>query len=124
MKTGEQAQFMFHIISDVELPKFLVYIFEGDNEHHIDGEKTISLLIPEILIKNKKFVLEGRICTPTDNHFKAFFFNYNCEYFDLDLGGNYYYDDMLYSGGIIKVDNIFDFIKSKNPYLVIYLRLD
>ena len=84
MKTGEQAQYMFHIIPDVELPKFLVYIFEGYNEHHIDGEKTISLLIPEILIKNKKFVLADGICTPTDNHFTAFLFNYNCEYFDLE----------------------------------------
>lgn len=41
MKTGEQAQYIFHIISDVELPKFLVYIFEGDNWHHIDGEKLL-----------------------------------------------------------------------------------
>ena len=39
MKTGEQAQYMFHIISDAIFHKFLVFIFEGDNEHYISGVK-------------------------------------------------------------------------------------
>ena len=40
MKTGEQGQYMFHIISEAILQKFLVFIFEDDNEHHISGVKT------------------------------------------------------------------------------------
>ena len=124
LKSGELAQYMFHIISDVILPKFLVFIFEDDNEGHISGVKTKSLIIPEIIIRNQKYVLSGGICTPVDKHFSAFLVNYMCNYFDLEYNGNYYYDRMQYSGAIIKIDNIYDYITTKNPYLVIYLKLD
>ena len=38
---------MLHIISEAILPKFLVFIFEGDDEHLIPGVKAKSLLIPD-----------------------------------------------------------------------------
>ena len=56
--------------------------------------------------------------------FTSFLVNYTCDYFDLDVVGNFYYDGMLYSGSIIRIDNIFDFNISINPYLIIYLRED
>ena len=36
-----------------------------------------------------------------------------CNYFDLEVGENFYYDGMQYSEGIIKVDNIYDYITIK-----------
>lgn len=86
MKTGEQAQYMFHIISEAILTKFLVFIFEGDNEHNISGVKTKRLIIPELIIRNQKYVLSGGICTPGDIHFTAFLVNYAYDYFDLEIG--------------------------------------
>ena len=86
------GDYMFHIISEAILPKFLVIIFEGDNEKLIPGVKTKRLIFPNLIIRNQKYVLSGGICTPFDNHFTAFLVNYTYDNFDLEIGGNYYYD--------------------------------
>ena len=75
-------------------------------------------------IRNKKYDLSGGICTPVDKHYITFLVNYMYNYFDLEENRNYYYDGMHNSGGVIKIDNIYDYITTKNPYLVIYLRTD
>ena len=49
--TGEDAVYSQHIIKNVYLPKFLAFIFEGNNEEIIEGEKTKNLVKDKLIIK-------------------------------------------------------------------------
>ena len=121
MKTGEDAIYAHHMIKDVMMPKFLVFIFEGtmnNDECYISGYKTISLIEPETIIKGIKYILVGGICSPTKIHFTSFLYNYKINNLNLEEGNSYYYDGMDFNGGIIKVDNILNFIIDKNPCLL------
>ena len=97
------------MIKEAKLPKFIIFMFEGNfnkDGSYIPGYKTVSLIKLKIKLKNFNYSLVGGICTPTDNHFTPFIYFCQKEYFNLELGGNYYYDSMQYNGGIIKKDNI------------------
>ena len=68
--------------------------------------------------------MAGGICSPSIIHFTSFLYCYRNNDFELKKGNNYYYDNNSNDGAIIKIDNIIDYIKDKNPYLLIYFRLD
>ncbi len=110
------------MISDINPPKFICFIFESNDEHIINGNLTIPLILPEILIKNSNYILVGGICSPSDIHFTSFLYNYQEDCFDLYKGENYYYDGKENNGGIIKINNLLDYITNKNPYLLMYMK--
>ena len=70
--------------------------------------------MPDILIKDLRYILEGGICSPTDTHFTSFLYNYQEDYFELSEGENSYYDGLKNNGGIIKNNNILEYIIDKS----------
>ena len=57
IKTGEDAVYAHHMVKDIILPKFLIFILEGNINKdgcYISGYKSSSILLPEILIRGFK----------------------------------------------------------------------
>lgn len=106
METREEAIYSHYLIKDIILPKFIVFIFEDNNGGFIDGKITLPLILPEISIKNIKYILVGGICSPSVIHFTGFLYNYQYDYFGLKKGENYYYDRKENKGCIIKIEYI------------------
>ena len=120
--TGEDAVYSQHIIKNVKLPKFLSFIFVGNNEEIINGEKTKNLVKDKLIIKQQAYNLVGGILAPSESHLRAFIYNCEHDYFDLHKGEHYYYDGLLNGGAVEKIGDTLNFIIEKNSYLVIYLK--
>jgi len=113
------------MIKDVIMPKFLTFLFEGNMNKDgafIDGYKTVSLIEPKTIIKGIKYNLVGGICSPTKIHFTSFLYNYQLDFLQLTKSNSYYYDGMEFNEGIIKENNILNYIIDKNPYLILYMQ--
>ena len=119
-ETGEEAVYSQYYIKDVILAKFICFIFGDNNQGYISGINKIPLIHPEIIIKQKKYKLVEEICSPSVIHFTAFIYNCREDYFGLNKGDNYYYDGLNNNGAIIKIDDLFNYLLDKNPYLLIY----
>ncbi len=111
-------------------------MFFFDIGHDID----ISMLVNNRdLIKNfinSNFIVAGKIYNlaatinvPINNHYTCFLINYKNTVNNIDLDGNYYYDDLqkpLYLKKIniqdYKEQNLLSFLCLKNVYILMYQR--
>ena len=82
------------------------------------------MIKPSIKLKEENNILANGICSHSIIHLTSFLYYYTNDYFGLKKGDNYYYDINKNYGAIIKLDKNLDYIKDKNPYLLIYFRLD
>ena len=82
--------------------------------------KLLSLIEPETIIMGIKYNLVSGICFPSKVHFTAFSYNYKVNYLQLENWIGIINDGMESNGGIIKENNILNFILDKNPYIILY----
>lgn len=65
----------------MQLPKFLGFIFENENENCIDVTLTSNFITENIKWKNNEYLLVGGVCSSYNAHFTSFLYKYRFDYF-------------------------------------------
>ena len=118
-----------------DYPNFLFVLFDFNSYHVLlkYKDKIKNLLVENLKFNsNVKYILNGIILSPYDNHFTYFINKIHIKNLtkELDFNKNYYYDDLMFGNRFIEVEK-FDYLFDEKkifglkliPYLAIYEKL-
>ena len=108
-----------------DYPNFLFVLFDFNSYHALlkYKDKIKNLLVENLEFNsNVKYMLNGIILSPYDNHFNTFIFNPLGSSINNHFSSNfiYYHDDQLNNGNIVAINNVNEWKTIGIPYILIY----
>lgn len=126
------------IITSIEMPYFLFFVFELSNENENDNINQFrnlmkyrdiikSYIEPEIIFNNIEYKLYGILFMKSSNHYTAYCHICLNDELNLSKNNSYYYDCCNNNGEIILINELnfhskIEKIIVNNPFIILYIK--